>query len=206
LPIVRFSRDKRGLDTIYLIDTAPEAGRRTGGARVLYFWTAPPGLRVGRTALDESAQRALQRAHPDMAFDWPALLKAVEAARAQAAALSAEPRREAWRGAGRTPRAGPRQTGRTADAPPMTVSPTAPPTDPGVETVAIGEASAVQSEGRRASGDARPVEASDPAGDGPPTSEDGAAAGRRSRRRRRRSKRSGAGDETPSTADPIIES
>lgn len=205
MPIVRFSRDKRGLDTIYLIDTAPEAGRRTGGARVLYFWTAPPGLRVGRTALDESAQRALQRAHPDVAFDWPALLKAVEAARAQAAALSADPRREAWRGAGRTSRTGQRQTGR-ADAPPLTVSPSAPPADPGAETLSISEASAVQSEGQRASADAGPAEGADPTGDGRTASEDGAAAGRRPRRRRRRSKRSGAGDETPSAADPIIES
>lgn len=204
MPIVRLSRDKRGLDTIYLIDTAPEAGRRSGGARVLYFWTAPPGLRVGRTALDESAQRALQRAYPDITFDWPALLKAVEAARAQGAALSVDPRREAWRGAGRTPRAGQRQTGR-ADAPPLTVSPTAPP-DPAAGTESDADASAVQADRHRANVDARPAEAADPAGDGHLASEDGTAAGRRPRRRRRRSKRSGTGDESPSAADPIIES
>lgn len=205
MPIVRFSRDKRGLDTIYLIDTASEGGRRTGGARVLYFWTAPPGLRVGRSALDDSAQRALQRAHPDIPFDWPALLKAVEAAGAQAAALSADPRREAWRGAGRTTRAAHRQTSRD-DAPPLTVSSTAPPADPELPSVSSAEVSSGRSEGRRGSSDPRPVEAPDPAGDGPPASEDDAGAGRRPRRRRRRSKRAAAGDETPAAADPIIDS
>jgi hypothetical protein len=207
LPIVRLSRDKRGLDTIYLIDTSTEGGRRSGGARVLYFWTAPPGLRVGRTALDESAQHALQRAHPDVAFDWPALRKAVDAALAQAAALSADVRRDAWRTQGKPSRAAQRAGGRD-EAPPVTAASMASPS-PGPSPASPRPAP--RSEPLRLD-EGRPTtegvgeEAVAQAAGAAPASEDGAAAGRRPRRRRRRSKRPSGGDETPSSPDPIIES
>jgi len=51
-------------------------GRRRGrGPRLLYWFRTPPGVRVGRTPIDDEAMRLLERQHPDLAFDWPRLLK-----------------------------------------------------------------------------------------------------------------------------------
>jgi hypothetical protein len=97
LPILRLARDKRGIDTVYLLESGTD-GRRGGGLRVLYFWTAPSGLRVGVDALDISRQRQLQRAFPDVVFDWPALLASLAASRQQAAAAALS---EGWRENGR---------------------------------------------------------------------------------------------------------
>jgi len=96
LPIVRLSRDKRGNDTVYLIEVATD-GRKPGRTRVLYFWTAPPGLRVGRDAFDADRRRAIEAAHPDVQFDWDDLLTSLEQARQQAPPPGALTRRESWR-------------------------------------------------------------------------------------------------------------
>jgi hypothetical protein len=71
------ARDKRGLDTIYLLQHRPD-GRGEPRLRVIYFCAAPQGLDFGRQALDADTQRALQRRYPDVVFDWPALLKEIE--------------------------------------------------------------------------------------------------------------------------------
>jgi hypothetical protein len=209
LPIVRLSRDKRGLDTIYLIDTSAEGGRRTGGARVLYFWTAPPGLRVGRSALDESTQRALERAHPEMAFDWPALRKAVDAALAQAAALATDVRREAWRGAGKASRAG-RPGGGGRQGATQVATPAAPQAarrrDPDEPPADVGSDAGSAPEGGGGTEAAAVAPApTPPATDDRATSEHADAVERRPRRRRRRPRRPSVDETTGSTPDPIIE-
>jgi hypothetical protein len=72
LPYLRFSRDKRGNEITSLLHTP----RRGGKARpqILYWFRTPPNVKVGRAALDESAIRAIEEGHPEIEFDWPAIL------------------------------------------------------------------------------------------------------------------------------------
>jgi len=53
------------------------AGRRRGKtrSRVLYWFRTPPGVRVGRAALDEDAIRLIEQHNPDVEFDWTRILK-----------------------------------------------------------------------------------------------------------------------------------
>ena len=77
MPLIRLARDKRGLDTLYLLH--PRSDRRgESRLRVLYFSAAPQGLTFGRQWLDVATQRALERQYPDITFDWPALLRELE--------------------------------------------------------------------------------------------------------------------------------
>jgi len=50
------------------------AQRSRGSGRILYWFRTPPGIRVGRAALDDETRRLLERQHPDIAFDWRHLL------------------------------------------------------------------------------------------------------------------------------------
>ena len=51
-------------------------GRRRGrGQRLLYFFRTPPGVRVGRAAIDEDAIRLIEEHNPDVQFDWTRILK-----------------------------------------------------------------------------------------------------------------------------------
>jgi hypothetical protein len=74
LPTLRFTRDKRGYETTSLV----HAGRRNGRARqrILYWFRTPPGVKVGRPALDEEAIRWIEEHNPDIEFDWPKILEA----------------------------------------------------------------------------------------------------------------------------------
>lgn len=77
MPLIRLARDKRGLDTLYLLHHRQDA-RGEPRLRVIYFCAAPQGLAFGRQALDAVTQRALEQRYPDVAFDWAALLKDVD--------------------------------------------------------------------------------------------------------------------------------
>ncbi|HKY21129.1 MAG TPA: hypothetical protein VJM31_07920 [Vicinamibacterales bacterium] len=74
MPFLRFSRDKRGYETTSLV----HAGRRQGRSRqrILYWFRTPPGVKVGRPALDETAIRWIEENNPDIEFDWPKILEA----------------------------------------------------------------------------------------------------------------------------------
>ena len=74
MPSLRFTRDKRGYETTSLVHT----GRRGGRARqrLLYWFRTPPGVKVGRPALDEEAIRWIEEHNPDIEFDWPKILQA----------------------------------------------------------------------------------------------------------------------------------
>jgi hypothetical protein len=74
LPTLRFTRDKRGYETTSLV----HAGRRDGRSRqrILYWFRTPPGVKVGRPALDEDAIRWIEEHNPDIEFDWPKILEA----------------------------------------------------------------------------------------------------------------------------------
>lgn len=45
-------------------------------SRILYWFRTPPGVRVGRAALDEDAIRLIEERNPDLEFDWTKILKA----------------------------------------------------------------------------------------------------------------------------------
>ena len=74
MPTLRFTRDKRGYETTSLV----HAGRRNGRSRqrILYWFRTPPGVKVGRPALDEDAIRWIEDHNPDIEFDWPKILEA----------------------------------------------------------------------------------------------------------------------------------
>jgi hypothetical protein len=42
---------------------------------VLYWFRTPPGVKVGRAALDEDAIRLIEQLNPDIEFDWTRILK-----------------------------------------------------------------------------------------------------------------------------------
>jgi len=49
--------------------------RRNKGQRLLYWFRTPPGVRVGRSPIDEEAIRLLEEHNPDVQFDWTRILK-----------------------------------------------------------------------------------------------------------------------------------
>ena len=73
MPFVRFSRDKRGYEHTYLVQPVNKRGK-SSRPRVLYWFRSPPGVKVGRAAFDEAAQRALEAQNPGVAFDWPQII------------------------------------------------------------------------------------------------------------------------------------
>src|SRR5262245_296436 len=47
--------------------------------RLLYWYRTAPGIVLGRLPLDEDAIRTIEEQHPDIDFDWPAILALAEA-------------------------------------------------------------------------------------------------------------------------------
>jgi hypothetical protein len=92
VPFLKFGRDKRGYETTSLV----HAIRRQGRSRhkVLYWFRTPPGVKVGRPALDEAAIRSIEEHNPDIEFDWPKILEAKPPVVQQAEPRSRQSRRE----------------------------------------------------------------------------------------------------------------
>ena len=120
LPFLRFTRDKRGYETTSLV----YAGRRDGRSRqrILYWFRTPPGVKVGRPALDEEAIRWIEEHNPDIEFDWPKILEAQPTAappaddsrtRRRDAATADRPRTKRAPAAGAAQRDQPRTPART---------------------------------------------------------------------------------------------
>ncbi len=74
MPFIRRTRDKRGYESTYVMHAyRPAQGpHRT---RILYIFRSPAGSRIGREPLDGEVQEALEHTHPDLTFDWQALLR-----------------------------------------------------------------------------------------------------------------------------------
>jgi hypothetical protein len=68
VPFLRLSRDKRGYEHTCVLQQGHGPGR--GGARLLYWFRTPPGIRVGRRPLDDEAVGRIAAAHPELTFDW----------------------------------------------------------------------------------------------------------------------------------------
>ena len=88
------------------------ADRRRGRSRtrVLYWFRTPPGVRVGRSALDEDAIRHIEEHNPGVAFDWTRILKG-EGAVTEQKPRTDQPERRA------RPRGRDAQAGAPAEAP-----------------------------------------------------------------------------------------
>jgi len=72
LPVVRFSRDRRGYEHTYLVDVSPRGGNSS--SRLLYWFRTPPGVKVGREAFDADVRRTLEEQYPDLTFDWKTIM------------------------------------------------------------------------------------------------------------------------------------
>jgi hypothetical protein len=64
------TRDRRGFENTFLMH-ADRPGERP---RLLYWYRTAPGIVQGRSSLDEEAIRTIEEQHPDIEFDWPAIL------------------------------------------------------------------------------------------------------------------------------------
>ena len=73
MPTLRFSRDRRGYESTYLVHTSK---RRPGAeqSQLLYWFRTPPHVKIGRAAFDEDAIRMLEEQHPDVEFEWDRIL------------------------------------------------------------------------------------------------------------------------------------
>jgi hypothetical protein len=82
---LRFTRDKRGYENTFVVHTHGAGGRRRGKprSRILYWFRTPPGVRIGRSALDEDAIRLIEEHNPDVDFDWTRILKGQDGTRGQ---------------------------------------------------------------------------------------------------------------------------
>ena len=73
MPFLRVIRDKRGYETTYLMDWYREGTRQR--SRILYVFRTPGGVRVGRVPLEPEVLRHIQTHHPEIVFDWKAVLE-----------------------------------------------------------------------------------------------------------------------------------
>ena len=105
MAFLRFSRDKRGVESFALVHTTTNR-RGKVRPRVLYWFRTPPDVKVGREPFDPAVRRALEAQYPDITFDWRAIVETpipsadadkwrerrrAERAAKHAAALEAEP-------------------------------------------------------------------------------------------------------------------
>lgn len=75
MPFVRFARDKRGYEYVYLVHDSTRGGRSSRPV-VLYWYRTPPGVKVGRPPFDEEVRQRLEAQNPDIRFDWRAITSA----------------------------------------------------------------------------------------------------------------------------------
>jgi hypothetical protein len=70
VPFLRLTRDRRGFENTFLMHVDRPGDR----PRLLYWYRTAPGILLGRPPLDEDAIRTIEEQHPDIEFDWPAIL------------------------------------------------------------------------------------------------------------------------------------
>jgi len=72
VPFLRVIRDKRGYKTTYLMHWYREGSRQR--TRILYIFRSPGGVRVGRQSLEPEVLRDIEARHPEISFDWKAVI------------------------------------------------------------------------------------------------------------------------------------
>jgi hypothetical protein len=70
VPFLRLTRDRRGHEHTFLMHQ--EAPHQK--PRVIYWYRTAPAVAMGRPPLDEEAIRTIEEQHPEIDFDWPAIL------------------------------------------------------------------------------------------------------------------------------------
>ena len=70
MPFLRLTRDRRGFENTFLMHEDRPGDR----PRLLYWYRTAPGILLGRAPLDEDAIRTIEEQHPEIEFDWPAIL------------------------------------------------------------------------------------------------------------------------------------
>ena len=70
MPFLRLTRDRRGTENTFLLHADRPGDRPT----LLYWYRTAPGIILGRRPLDEDAIRTIEDQHPEIDFDWPAIL------------------------------------------------------------------------------------------------------------------------------------
>lgn len=93
MPFLRLTRDRRGIENTFLLH-ADHAGERP---RVLYWYRTAPGIVLGRPPLDEEAIRTIEDSHPDIDFDWPAILALSEVMMPEEEVTPVRPKRKGRR-------------------------------------------------------------------------------------------------------------
>jgi hypothetical protein len=73
VPFLKFSRDKRGYENIYLVHAQNRRGKPSR-PRILYWYRTPPGIRVGRPPFDDETRKRLEAQNPEVTFDWATIV------------------------------------------------------------------------------------------------------------------------------------
>ena len=60
MPYLKFSRDKRGYESFFLVEQS----------RVLFWFRTPPNVKVGREPFSDEVRRMVEAQNPDLTFDW----------------------------------------------------------------------------------------------------------------------------------------
>ncbi len=96
--------------------THGSGGRRRGKprSRILYWFRTPPGIRIGRSALDEDAIRLIEQHNPEVEFDWTRILKSQDAPSGRTSGTGGQPPPPEGRGPGQPER---RRRARLPDVP-----------------------------------------------------------------------------------------
>ena len=74
MPFVKFARDKRGYEYVYLVHDSTRGGRSR--SVVLYWYRTPPAVKVGRPPFDAEVRERLEAQNPEIKFDWRAITSA----------------------------------------------------------------------------------------------------------------------------------
>ncbi len=90
MPFLRLTRDRRGIENTFLLHSDHAGGR----PRVLYWYRTAPGIALGRPPLDEEAIHTIEDNHPDIDFDWPAILALSEVMTPEEEMAPARPKRK----------------------------------------------------------------------------------------------------------------
>ncbi len=72
MAFLRFSRDKRGYEHTYLVQSTNKRGKPVK-PRILYWYRTPPGVRLGRSPFDDEVRKLLEAQNPGVVFDWATL-------------------------------------------------------------------------------------------------------------------------------------
>ena len=182
MPFLRFSRDKRGIESFSLVQaTANRRGKVR--PRVLYWYRTPPDIKVGREPFDPEVRKALEKQNPDVQFDWRAIIDTpIPSADA-----------DKWRERRRAERAA-KQAARQEAA----EEPAATDDDAAADETAPAELGASESDATDAADAPAEAVAGAPAPHGAPRTGDP----NRKRRRRRRGGARNAGAPAPGSAPP----